>query len=268
MPLHLQSITNIEIEDLLGGIMEEMEHAEYLQRFGKYILTSKDIFDITNTNKIGEYVYTIGVEADGAVLLDLDITLKSTETVKLLFEEKLNGSSEANEYYNVIGEDAHFQIETVNRYLIEEDNLEEKEYELSLSAFPFKFNLFDSIDDVNKIFGLGKEIEIPGIGKQKVGIAEDFMTRSDMFKSDPDSEEYFSVVVGKVADYCFVEMPIGKNVARCAIVDVETRVGKLKTIVGEDCFDLTNLKKDKVVYMKADVKADFKVGELMNTNGL
>lgn len=41
--------------------MEEMEHAEYLQRFGKYILTSKDIFDITNTNKVGELMNTSGL---------------------------------------------------------------------------------------------------------------------------------------------------------------------------------------------------------------
>ena len=52
---------------------------------------------------------------------------------------------------------------------------------------------------------------------------------------------------------------MGDDVLKCAIVDVATRVGNLRTIVGEELFDLTNLKKDKVVYMFTDVKADFKV---------
>lgn len=264
MPLHLQSITNIDIREILGSIMEEFKKSEYscLRRYGKYMLSAKDVFDLKTKNKVGEYVYTLEVEDDGLVVLDLDFTLCSKETTKLLFEEKLSGSSEANEYYNVIGDDAHFQIETVNRYLIEDEDLEEKEYEVSLSAFPFKFKLFDSIDEVNEIFGLGKEIEIPKLGKQKIGMAEDFMTRSDMFKQDPDSEEYFSVVIGKVADFNFVELSIDGNVTKCAIVEVVTRIGKLTTIVGEEFFDLSNLKKDKVVYMFADIKADFKVNEL------
>lgn len=265
MPLHLQSITNIDVIYLLGNIMEEMQKAEYLHRVGKYMLTSKDVFDLKSKNKIGEYVYTIAIKENGGELLDLDMTLNNSKTIKLLFEEKLSGSSESNEYYNVFGEDAYFQIETVNRYLLEDESLEGKEYEVMLSAFPFKFNLFDSIDEVNKIWGLGEEIEIPGIGKKAVGIAEDFMTSSDMFKSDPNSEEYFSIVIGKVADYSFIEISIGESIIKCAIVDVATRVGNLKTIVGEDCFDLTNLKKDKTVYMFANVKADFKYIKIKST---
>ena len=132
MPLHLQSITNIDIREILGSIMEEFKKSEYscLQRYGKYMLSAKDVFDLKTKNKVGEYVYTLEVEDDGLVVLDLDFTLCSKETTKLLFEEKLSGSSEANEYYNVIGDDAHFQIETVNRYLIEDEYLEEKEYEV------------------------------------------------------------------------------------------------------------------------------------------
>ena len=50
MPLHLQSITNIEVIDLLENIMEEMQKAEYLHRIGKYMLTSKDVFDLKSKN--------------------------------------------------------------------------------------------------------------------------------------------------------------------------------------------------------------------------
>ena len=259
MPLHLQSITKKDTIELLGFIMENLGNEEYLKTIGNYMLLAKDIFDEKSNNKIGEYVYTTMLENKGATLLDLDFTLCTNQTTKLLFEEKLTGSSDANEYYNVIGNDTHFQVETVNRHLIEEESLEKKEYEVKLSAFPFEFNLFDSIDEVNKIFGLDKEIENTALGKRKYSIAEDFMTTSDIAKHAFDSEEYFSIVVGKVADYQFVEIKFDDYVANCAIVEVATRIGNLTTIVGEECFDLSNLVKDKVVYMLADIKADFKL---------
>ena len=67
MPLHLQSITNIDIKQILGSIMEKFNESEYacLQREGKYMLSAKDVFDEKTKKKIGEYVYTLEVEGMG-----------------------------------------------------------------------------------------------------------------------------------------------------------------------------------------------------------
>ena len=61
-----------------------------------------------------------------------------------------------------------------------EENLEEKEYEVSLSAFPFKFNLFDSIDDVSRATNVegdvnGAEFKYTGLLEEDIEVEDNAM---------------------------------------------------------------------------------------------
>lgn len=88
--------------------------------------------------KIGKVVITLIVRPDNIELVDTDVVLLSDHKTKLHFEEKLEESSEANEYYMVydLEQEKHFDIEIVDRYTISED-IENKEKDVYLSAFPF-----------------------------------------------------------------------------------------------------------------------------------
>ena len=107
--------------------------------------------DINTKKNIGKVVITLIVRKDNIELVDSDIVLLSDKKIKLHFEEKLEQSSEANEYYMVydLESERHFDIETVNRYCIKE-KLEDSDRDAYLSAFPFQLDLYENEEEMNK----------------------------------------------------------------------------------------------------------------------
>ena len=126
MPVHFNSF--------IADKEQELKENLYTNILSKYTQDAEDIFVSddkksihmtnyireTNTNKIyGKVVITLKVRDNAIEIVDTDITIKNNNPSILYFEEKLEQSSEANEYYNVISkDDSHFQIETVNRFRI------------------------------------------------------------------------------------------------------------------------------------------------------
>ncbi len=263
MPVHFNSF--------IADKEEKLKNDLFANIVSKYVDEPEDVFvdesktkihmtsffkDMKTNKKIGKVVITLIARTDNIELVDVDITLLSKNKVKLHFEEKLKQSSEANEYYHVYGVDdeRHFVIETVNRYCIDNE-IEGKDEQVSLSAFPFQLSVFSNQDELDKAFGMGKEINIPGIGKR-------FTTMDPRNMSDgriaTGSEEPCSLVIGQVKDYQDVEVDMAGISLSFKIIDLDTAVGIIPVAVNEENFDLSKLKKDVLVCMVVNIKADFK----------
>lgn len=167
-------------------------------------------------------VITLIVRKDNIELVDSDIVLLSDKKIKLHFEEKLEQSSEANEYYMVydLESERHFDIETVNRYCIKEE-LEESDRDAYLSAFPFQLDLYENEEEMNKALGMGEEVDIPRIGKKVIGMDPKMMSDGRVMTG---SNESCSFIIGQVKDYKDVEVDIANNIIKFKIIDLETGI--------------------------------------------
>ena len=174
MPVHFNSFIADREEqlktklfsDIVTNYTEEADNVFVNDDKTKIHMTSY-FKDINTKKNIGKVVITLIVRKDNIELVDSDIVLLSDKKIKLHFEEKLEQSSEANEYYMVydLESERHFDIETVNRYCIKEE-LEDSDRDAYLSAFPFQLDLYENEEEMNKALGMGEEVDIPRIGKK------------------------------------------------------------------------------------------------------
>lgn len=266
MPLHLESITNKESSGIFAWILQnqlkECEDA-YATKNKMCVHISKNIYDLNSREKIGELVFTtkINQEKKTNEILDVDITFRNPSNAQIKFIEKLKQSSDANEYYNAETEEGdHFQIETVNRYLIEED-LEGKTYNVNLSAFPFKLSLYDDIKALNTELGFGEGIKVGETDFTVAGYSETFIATSDLFKADINSDETFSFVIGKITKLQNCRIEINNEFCDFAIAQLDTAVGNLTTAINSDRYDIGGIAEGKIICMQADIKADFKIND-------
>lgn len=265
MPVHFNSF--------IADREEELEKNLFANIISKYTQDAEDIFvsndkkcihmtnyfkDVHTGEKIGKVVITLIVKENAIEIVDIDITLLSKNKIKLHFEEKLKESSEANEYYEVFDpeDERHFDIETVNRYTLQEDEIEGTDQEVYLSCFPFQLEVFDDEEHLNESFGFSKkEIDIPGIGKQVLGMAPDMMAVGSVMTG---KDEPSSFIIGKIKDYRDVEVNIADIIIKFKIINLITAVGEIPVAAHEENFDLRKIEKGKLIGMITDVKADFK----------
>lgn len=210
--------------------------------------------DIHTKKEIGKVVITLILRPDNIELVDTDIVLLSDHKTNLHFEEKLEESSEANEYYMVydLDQEKHFDIETVNRYTIPED-IENKDIDAYLSAFPFQLDVFENEDEMNKTLGLGNEVDIPAIGKKAITMDPRMMSDGRVMTG---AKEPCSFIIGEVLGFKNVEVNIADNNIKFKIIELDTAIGNMPVAVHEENFDLSKLKKGALVGMVADIKAD------------
>lgn len=261
MPVHFNSFIANKEEDLRKRLFTDI--------VTKYTEKAENIFvnddktkihittffkDIHTKKEIGKVVITLIVRADNIELVDTDIVLLSNHQVKLHFEEKLEESSEANEYYMVydLEQEKYFDIETVNRYTIFED-IENKDVDVYLSAFPFQLDVFENENEMNTTLGLGKEVGIPAIGKKVITMDSRMMSDG---RTMTGAKEPCSFIIGEVMDFKDVEVDIADNNIKFKIIDLATAVGNMPVAVHEKNFDLSKLKKGALVGMIANIKAD------------
>ncbi|MBP3360906.1 MAG: hypothetical protein J6N52_08645 [Clostridia bacterium] len=266
MPLHLESITNKESSGIIAWILQnqlnECEDA-FVTKDKLCIHCSKDIVDKVSQEKVGEYIFTIktNLEKQANEILDVDIIFKNPSNAQIKLTEKLKPSSEANEYYNAETEEGgHFQIETVNRYLIEDD-LEGKIHNVNLSAFPFKLSLYDDMKALNTELGFAEEIKVGDTDLTVAGYSETFIATSDLFKADINSDETFSFVIGKITKLQNCRIEMNNEFCDFIIAQLNTAVGNLTTVINPDRYDIEGIAKGKIIGMQADIKANFKLND-------
>ncbi len=262
MPLHLSSMTkDSDNSELLAWILTDpLNTAElgYGSKEKKVIHLYKSFRDRISGEDIGRFVYTMKIneERKAIEIIDIDIVFDNAERNKLHFLELLDGSSDSNEYYNVEidGESGHLQIETVNRHMIESEIIDTVQ-EVSISAFPFKLTLYDSIDNLNQSMGFSKPINVKGTEYTVHGFSERFIAPGYLFGAHEG--ETFSFIVGNIVDYRDVEVSMGDNLLRFVLAHLDTAVGVIPVPMSRDVFDLSRIKERMLVGMYADVKVDF-----------
>ena len=275
MPLHLESILSSKDEndkkresEVLTAILQKdiyVNDLVFATKDGAKVILTKNLINELNNKIIGKIVFTLSSNKEEKTLevLDVDITLSNDNPVELCFDELLDGSSDANEYYEVYTPyDIHFQIETVNRYTVEDESLLDKTKSVFLSAFPFKLDIYNNIDEYNEKTGLKdinveeclKDIDIKDLSSYTIGFSEEFAAPGYAIK---DCKDICSFVIGKVISFEDVNVKFGDILCPFVIIKISTAFGIIPIAASRKCFDLTNLSVDKIIVMLADIKADF-----------
>lgn len=262
MPVHFESYikngsNENEILAEVNNIIEKPD-AVYMVPDGKKVLVSQFLKDKNDSNKrIGKIVVTIVTNDEKKIneIVDVDLTLDSNKAVTLSFDRILKESSISNEYYDVSASGVHFQIETVDRYMVNEPGLMNCEIDANLSLFPFKMNAFDTLDELNEAIGFRKPVELGAIHEKVHGLAEDFFGVGGMILG---VEEPCSVLIGKVESFKEVKCDFGKKEIEFTVIYLNTALGVLPVAANRNNFYLDNMKVGSYIMMFADVKADFK----------
>ena len=260
MPLHFQSITeDDQSPELLAELFREpLENPSSLfVSKDKYIHAQANIRDEISGDNFGKLVYTIKSNEEKKVneVLDLDIVLNNETKTRLEFLSLREGSSDANEYYDVaeINDDGHLEIETVNRHSMEGE-LVGAQRDVSLCAFPFELTVYETIDAFDKAMGFDKEIKTEGFDFSVKGFSEKFIMPGG---SMADDDESYTFLLGKVISYRDVIWRLGTIELSFIITWLDTALGAIPAAMSRKVFDLSALREGVIIAMNADIKADF-----------
>ena len=261
MPVHLNSIIkNKEKENdiFLNIIKNDFNNPTdvFISEDRTIIIASKDILNKNNMEIIGKVVITtkLSKDEDSYEILDVDLELLNENKITLEFDSKLEESSDSNEYYNVhtVDNNIHFQIETVNRYQIEDKDIVNKIKDVYISAFPFVLSIFSTMEEVNKALGFLKPIKVKELDLDVNGYSEEFVGNGDIFGG-----YISSIIIGRVVSFSSVNAIIGEELVPFTLIKVKTSIGIIPVAASKDVFDLSDLEEDKLIVMIANVKADF-----------
>ena len=261
MPVHLNSIIkNKEKENdiFLNIIKNDFNNPTdvFISEDRTIIIASKDIFNKDNMEIIGKEVITtkLSKDEDSYEILDVDLELLNENKITLEFDTKLEESSDSNEYYNVhtVDNNIHFQIETVNRYQIEDKDIVNKIKDVYISVFPFVLSIFSTMEEVNKALGFLKPIKVKELDLDVKGYSEEFVGNGDIFVG-----HISSIIIGRVVSFSSVNAIIGEELVPFTLIKVKTSIGIIPVAASKDVFDLSDLEEDKLILMIANVKADF-----------
>lgn len=269
MPVHFNSILNEQNKgseelqnSILNGILQnDLQNPDdvFVNKDKNKFTITKYIMDINKNEKVGKSVITMMTNEEQKVheVIDIDLTLLSDKPVKLNFENKLDKSSDSNEYYDVIidNNDVHCQIETVNRLVKEEKSIIGTAQDVYISIFPFQLNVFNTIEDFNKEYVFSKPIKVGKTNFEVHGYSEEFAGPGGMLRGNTD--EICSFIIGKVVSYKDITGIIGGIKVPFTIIKLKTAFGIVPVAASRDTFDLSNLSENKIIVMFADVKVDF-----------
>lgn len=263
MPLHFDSITKDSQDSrLLAWILTTAldNSSNVLVSADKHYLHGRsEIIDEISGSVIGGYIFTLEVndEEKAIFVKDVDIVFDSENQAALEFLELRPGSSDANEYYDVqVADNAQrLQIETVNRHSIEGD-LVGTTRRVHISAFPFRVDLFDNLQGLNKMLGLDKEITIKGTDYKLGGISEHFTAPGGIMATEGEEDETYSIIVGMVKTLRDVQISLGEIKIPFLLVQLDTALGIIPVAMSREVFEIEGIAPGNVIYMSADIKAD------------
>lgn len=263
MPLHFDSITKDSQDSrLLAWILTTAldNSSDVLVSADKrYLHGRSEIVDEISGSVIGGYIFTLEVndEEKSIFVKDVDIVFDSENQATLEFLELRPGSSDANEYYDVqVADNAQrLQIETVNRHSIEGD-LVGTTRSVHITAFPFRVDLFDNLQGLNKMLGLDKEITIKGTDYKLGGISPHFTAPGGILAAEGEEDETYSIIVGTVKSLRDVQISLGEITIPFLLVQLDTAMGVIPVAMSREVFEIDGIAPGNVVYMSADIKAD------------
>ncbi|MBQ7523967.1 MAG: hypothetical protein IJT07_05585 [Oscillospiraceae bacterium] len=251
MPLHLDAITkdsqNPALVKQLLEISNSIMDSFFITEDKKYQHMQKVIIDTLTMQAIGKIVITTKEteNVSSLELIDADIMFDACMPTTVCFVEMIDGSSDANEYYEIATEsmDQHLIIETVNRHTIPNDILGESR-DVYASIFPFELTVYESIDTYNRQFTL----PVNGIN----GFSDTFT----MFTPGSEGHPSYTHLFGTVKSFRDVQIQFGSIPIRFVLAQVHTALGLTPVAMSRDVFDLTQLRVGCLLTMSADVKLD------------
>lgn len=262
MPVHFNSfIEKEETGNILSSSIfsKNLETADevFCSKDKKMFHLTKHIFDQKINEKIGKIVITLAIKRKENKLLDIDITLLNDKEIELNFLEKLDMSSEANEYYEVstIDDERHFQIETVNRYSLAKKKIENTKQKVYLSCFPFILNIFNNMEELNEKYGFSEPIRVGNTDMKVTGFDKNMVAVGGMLTGNFDEPSSF--IIGRVDSFKDITAIIGELPITFTIIKINTAFGIVPVAASRKIFDLKNLSVGKTICMVTDVKADF-----------
>lgn len=268
MPLHLDSIMNDTSSEAFAFIAQtELQAIDdaWAENSKIHFMGSKDVVDAKSGKQIGKYVFTFfsNIKKKRNEVLDLDIVLNSAAPVELELLVKYPESSDSNEYYEVqtIATEQHFNIETVNRYMIPTTLLHTRQT-VYCSAFPFQLTIFYDVAAYNKFCGFGNTgVNVGGTDFTVHGLDERFISPGDVFQEDKSEDEPpWSLVAGTIKSYEDATLSFGNQKHEVIIAQLDTALGVLPTLIGKEVFDVRNIAVGKIIFMNAYIKANFSNG--------
>lgn len=264
MPVRFGAITENDTAKIFAWILqEELSNADDSFRAKKdgktYALASRSVFDSISGEEIGKYVFTffVNTEEKRMEVFDIDIVLKNHIPTRVTFEKKLPRSSDSNEYYEVITGDSrqHLDVETVNRYTVAEE-IEGTKRDVFVSAFPFGLTIFESMEDLNKLFGRDQPIRIGETGFSVFGLADTFASPGNIYRKNGDDDPW-SFIVGEIISFREITLSFGPVRRDAYLVTLRSALGELPTLVGKEVFDTRAIGVGKIIGMNAHIKANF-----------
>ena len=262
MPLRLNGIRkNGDNDALINWLLNEGIQgcdSVYMAEDKKFLHMRREIPDLISGSRIGWLVFTVELnnEEHRLEILDIDIVLENDTPSRIRFLNLREGSSEANEYYDVemADEGGRLAIETVNRHTVP-GNLLDTERDVRISMFPFRLSVYKSIDDYNREVGFAKPIRAGGSDMLVRGFSETFCMPSGNPRGEEDDDSS-SLVIGTVKSFLYVIAEFGEVRLPFIVAKVDTAAGIVPVAMSRDVFDLSDLAPGRVVVMETIVKAD------------
>ena len=263
MPLHLQAIMKDDQRSkLIAWILQEgMNECDtaFVSPDGLYFHIQRYLVDEISSSVIGRLVYTIKNDEERKFLeiLDIDIVFESDNPAKVRFLNLRDGSSDANEYYEIetVLEGRHLIVESVNRHT-EPDIILGTERDVNVSIFPFSISIFEDISAFNKKVGVLNPIKVGDREFRIGGFDERFSMPIRICNGGESEDENYSFLIGKVKSFKDALVELGNFKIRFVLAQIDTALGVVPAVLNRENFDLTDLKEDCVMMMNGDVKAD------------
>ena len=261
MPIHLNSITNSnrKTEAFAWLLQQGMDGCDsvFMSEDQRYFHIRCNIIDRLSGDGIGRIIYTVMRGEQVLEIKDIDIVWNNPVTTFLHFNTLKDGSSDANEYYEVhtVETEQHLDIETVNRHVVSTE-LINTERAVYISAFPFELSVYDDIDAFNRWAGFGREMTAGDTDLRVVGLSEKFTMSGGLFGDKKQENESYSFVIGKVVSYRDVEIAFGETAYSFVLAQMDTALGVIPVAMGREVFDLRDLQEGCIIAMNADIKAD------------
>ena len=256
MPLHLMSLTPYnptqeDVDQLIWTIMNGV--TTYYERIKMLYHFRKELVDQRSGEPVGNVIVSlVGDQKTGkSRYVDVDLSFYSDEPVRIQLENKIGENSFANQHFNAVYlevAEQHFCLETVNRFGSNPE-LDGTEVSAYISIFPQRVTVYKDLKELNRAYGLPKEIENPAM--REIGITS--ICYSDTFIA---AFEDYNKVFGTVVSMKDVELQMDPLTLNFVLAKVRTGFGIVPVAMSRELFDLENLAPGCALDIEGRIVAD------------
>lgn len=247
MPLHLEGICKQPIApEAVEKTVEELYNTptSSFSSINRFYHLRTEMTDENTGDIIGHFVLSVirNEKADRNDVVDTDLSFKSTEPVRLWFEQMSGPTVYGSQGYEAITldddiDEQYLHVETVNRYT-DYPNLNTHEADVYISVFPTEVTMADSMEALSA--AAGREY-------------------SDRFIEEAEDLSFLTGTVESVRD---VKVVKGEMDLQFALATVKTVLGAVPVAMSRDVFDIDGIAPGKALAMKAHISADLASDEV------